>query len=116
MGTGGFSHLEVGELVRMGLTTTDPLGPEQLTDDEIILRRFSAPDGRRVSLLRSRLFLSRELEPHVSALMAYMGRPLVVLYAWPSVLGTLDSTAPEAMQYLGPNSAVVNLALVKNHL
>jgi hypothetical protein len=105
----GDTGFAVAELAGMGFQTRD--AKAGAGDDLGRVRHFSNDNGRHVILWQLRL-ARPELFQDMTKLrevIAVGGAERVVVQGYPSGLRELYEAAPEAMQELGPTSAIVNL-------
>jgi len=105
----GSTGYAVAELAGMGFTTSDT----KSGGDEALgrVRRFFSDDGRHVTLWELGLGRPESLknEGHLREVIAVGRTERVVVHGYPSSLRTLYKAVPDAMQKLGPTTAIVNL-------
>jgi hypothetical protein len=98
--------LAIVKLVAAGMRTEDPYRQE-VTHAPVISRQFSGPSGNLlvVRLAEPGTLLNAQV---VSQLAQNVG-PQVAIYASPRTMRNLFLTAPDALEKIGPQSAVLNL-------
>lgn len=108
----GSTGYAVAELAGMGFTTS---GVESGGDKTLGgVRHFFSDDGRQVTLWKLALGRPEFLKDagHLRELIAVGGTERVVVHGYPSSLRTLYKAAPNAMQKLGPTTAIVDIVRV----
>lgn len=104
----------VNELAAMGFTTSDPQDRALYTNDYFTERRFFREEDGEVTLLYHEI----KGEGTISDMqeVASLNAEVVVFDGYPRVARHLYVLVPEALQKLGPTSAILDLDLLRREL
>ncbi|MCP3958341.1 MAG: hypothetical protein GY719_10860 [bacterium] len=100
----------VNHLARLGFSTSDPSAYALEQRPAIVERQFQHRDGRRIAIVRceERAALTRG-GPDLEQLQRSSGET-VVIYGYGATIRDLYGIAPGALEVLGPRTAVLDLA------